>query len=165
MSPALLDSLASFPDRLESCFRLVPVHLQNWRPVSWSGIPSERLTAIEQLCHVRDIETDGYHLRLQRTLSEPNPSLPDLDGETLARERHYAGENARDVLTAFRAARAATLVMVGGLTAVQLSRPAVFEGRPTVLRGLLHVLASHDEQHLAGLHWLLARMAGELPSE
>jgi hypothetical protein len=29
------------------------------------------------------------------------------------------------------------------------------------LRGLVHLLCSHDQQHLAGLHWLLAKIDAE----
>jgi hypothetical protein len=35
-------------------------------------VPSEPLTAIEQVCHVRDIEIDGYHRRFHRALDEVN---------------------------------------------------------------------------------------------
>ena len=39
-------------------------------------------------------------------------------------------------------------------------RPATFaEYGDVTLRGLAHILRSHDLQHLACLHWLLAKMA------
>jgi hypothetical protein len=41
----------------------------------------------------------------------------------------------------------------------KLTRPAFFEGyRRTSLRGLIHFLCSHDQQHLAGLQWLLGKL-------
>ena len=44
--------------------------------------------------------------------------------------------------------------------AAQLERAAVFEGYgPVTLRALVHYLCSHDQQHLAGLQWLLGKIA------
>ena len=68
----------------------IPADSRNWKPDSWEGIPSEPFSAIEQICHVRDIEVDGYHERFRRALQETNPTLENVDGETLAVERAYA---------------------------------------------------------------------------
>ena len=55
----------------------------------------------------------------------------------------------------------ATILVISGLNPDQLRRPAVFDGYgPTTLRGLVHFLCSHDQQHLAGLQWLLGRISG-----
>lgn len=70
-----LAAQADFPARLEAHFAAFPLEHRNWLPPSWQGVPSEPFTAIEQLCHVKDIEIDGYHVRLQRTLAESNPQL------------------------------------------------------------------------------------------
>ena len=59
----------------------------------------------------------------------------------------------------FRAARATTLALLRGLDACSCERPAVFEGYgPVTLRGLVHYLCSHDQQHLSGLQWLLGKI-------
>lgn len=63
-------ALGRFPALLKATYATVPDHWTHWRPRSWDGIPSERLSAIEQICHVRDIEVDGYHARFCRTLNE-----------------------------------------------------------------------------------------------
>jgi hypothetical protein len=55
MMDVTISELTAFPDRLAECFAMFPDALHHWRPSSWDGIPSERLTAIEQICHVRDI--------------------------------------------------------------------------------------------------------------
>lgn len=109
MTASTLRELEAFPDRLAACFAEFPAELRHWKPESWDGIPSERLTAIAQIVE-------------------------------------------------FRQARARTLGLVKNLPKVQWQRGAVFENRPTSLCGLLHFLSSHDQQHLAGLQWLLARM-------
>lgn len=136
MNSTTLAALANFPDLLEANFSAVPIGLVHWRPEFWEGIPSERLTAIEQICHVRDIQIDGYHVRFRRTLTEDRPVLPDIAGESLAEERQYSRAVAVDVLASFKAARVETLRTIAGLTQQQLDRVAIFESRPTTLRGL-----------------------------
>ena len=153
-----LAALAEFPEKLEAYYKEIPVEFANWRPISWNGIPSEPFSPIEQICHVRDVEVDGYHARFRRTLEESNPALPNLDGEKLARERNYANADAGEVLASFRRARTKTLDLISGLTSRQHGRTAEFDGVPVTTHGLIHLLCSHDQQHLAGLQWLLARI-------
>ena len=165
MRNATLDALALFPLQLEAHFAAVPAGFRHWAPASWDGIPSERLTAAGQVCHVRDVELDGYHVRLQRVLREHNPFLPDLDSEGLARERDYANADVLHALAAFREARATTVDLISRLDAAQLARPAVFGDYGAVtLRSLAHYLCSHDQQHLAGLQWLLGKLEAERAS-
>ena len=158
MHAITLRSLADFPDQLEAHFDAFPPEFIRWAPPSWDGVPSEPLTALEQLCHVRDIEIDGYQVRIRRTLSETNPTLASIDTDALVRERAYARDEPARALAAFRSARAETMEMISSLTDAQLARTAVFEGYgPLTLRSLLHYLCSHDQQHLAGLQWLLGK--------
>jgi hypothetical protein len=158
MNQTTLDALATFPQQLEAYYDVIPADSKNWKPDSWEGIPSEPFSAIEQICHVRDIEVDGYHERFRRALQEANPTLENVDGETLAIARAYAAAEPAEVLAAFRAARVKTLETISTLTAGQFDRTAVFDGAPITVRGLVHMLCSHDQQHLAGLQWLMARI-------
>ena len=151
-------ALAEFPDRLEAHFHaFAPAHRQ-WSPPSWAGSPSEDFTALEQICHVRDIEIDGYQVRFNRTVTEDHPFLPGVNGFALRDERGYAEAEPDEVLAAFRAARQRTLSLLEGLTSEQWTRTAEFEDYgPTTVLGLMHYLSSHDQQHLAGLQWLLGK--------
>lgn len=159
MNATTLNALATFPGQLEAHYAAIPPQFRHWTPDSWEGIPSEHLTAIEQIWHVHDVEIDGYHVRFRRTLSEDNPSLPALDTDALARDRSYATLEVTEAFMAFRAARAETLRLLGGLTVQQMNRTAIFEGYgPLTLLSLVHYLCSHDQQHLAGLQWLLGKM-------
>ena len=159
LNAGTLAALAAFPQRLAEFFEAVPARLIRWVPPSWEGIPSESLSPLEQICHVRDIEIDGYQPRFRRLLDEANPLLPSLDGYALVRERASAQADAAEALTVFRAARAATMDLLRGLDEPQLRRQGTFEGYGAVtLRGLAHYLCSHDQQHLAGLQWLLGKM-------
>lgn len=158
MDSATLAALRAFPRQLAEHYQAFPAAFRHWTPPSWDGIPSERFTALEQVCHVRDIELEGYQVRFQRTLKEENPLLPGLDSERIATERSYGRADAALALADFAAARMATILIISGLNPDQLRRPAVFDGYgPTTLRGLVHFLCSHDQQHLAGLQWLLGQ--------
>lgn len=159
LDPITLAALADFPSRLEAYYSLVPDEYKNWRPASWDGVPSEPFTPIEQVCHVKDIEIDGYHERFRRMLEEANPLLASLDGEALAQERAYSNADTTQVFAQFRNARTKTIELLANLAPPQLMRVGEFEGHRVTVRGLAHNLCSHDQQHLAGMQWLLARMA------
>lgn len=152
-------ALAHFPEQLAAHFLLIPASHHNWTPASWDGVPSEPFPALSQLCHVRDIETDGYHVRFHRVRTELDPSLAPVDGDALAVSRSYATANPVEVLAAIRRARAETLALLDGIKPDEWNRTAQFGeyGRVT-LGGLVHYLCSHDQQHLAGLQWLLGRI-------
>lgn len=147
-----------FPKGLQHTFNSFPIDHRAWKPVVWDGIPSERLTAIEQVCHVRDIEIEGYRVRFHRTRTELAPVLSDLPGESMARERNYAAADPLAALRDFAAARTQTVDTIRGFSPQELSREAIFESRRTTLAGLVHFLCSHDYQHLSGLQWLLAKI-------
>lgn len=154
-----LAALAAFPDRLERCLAALPPRRLQWSPASWDGIPSETLNALEQVCHVRDIEREGYLQRFRRLLAEERPLLVSIDGYALVRERDYAHDDAGRALAAFRAARAETVELLRRLEPAQWRRRGEFEGYGTVtVRGLAHYLCSHDYQHLSGLQWLLGKL-------
>jgi DinB superfamily len=157
MNDITLQALEHFPEQLEAHYAAIPSDFQHWVPPSWDGIPSEQLTAHEQIWHVRDVEIQGYLVRLRRALSDVNPWLPSLDTDALA--KGYKGLDAQTAFAEFRAARAETLQLVRGLSESQLKRIAEFEGYGSVtIRGLIHYLCSHDQQHLAGLQWLLGKI-------
>jgi hypothetical protein len=159
MHPITLAALEAFPRELEKHYAAFPAQFVHWAPPSWDGVPSEPFTAIEQICHVRDIEIEGYQVRFKRTLAEQSPLLPSIDSEAVAKQRDYGRAAANQVFAEIRAARAKTMSLLRGLDDAQLKRPAVFEGYgPVTLRGLVHYLCSHDQQHLSGLQWLLGKI-------
>ena len=127
MNTTTLSALADFPRQLAAHYAAIPGEFRHWSPPSWDGIPSERFTAIEQICHVRDIEIEGYHVRFQRTLDECNPLLMGIDSEALASTHSYATANAAEAFAAFRTARIHTVGLLSTLSAEQLARTATFE--------------------------------------
>jgi hypothetical protein len=115
------------------------------------------------VCHIRDLEVDGYQARFRRVLEEHEPALVSIDGYELAERRGYADADPREALAAFRSARAETLALLLRLDAPQLARRGSFaEYGQVSLLGLIHFLRSHDQQHLACFQWLLGKYASEV---
>ncbi len=160
MPSDLMNALSAMPDRLEALMRAVPAARLDWTPGTWDAVPGERFSARGQVCHLRDIEALGYHRRLQRMAEEAEPDLESLDSYELAERLDYGRADLGAALRDFRSARQTTLEILAPLTDAQLARGGTFTeyGRLS-LSGLVHLLASHDAQHLACLHWLLAKMS------
>ena len=122
VSPSLLSELDRMPAELERLVRDVPAEHLRWLPPDSGGAPGETFSALGHVCHLRDIEADGYHVRVRRMLEEERPSLVSIDGYELARERRYDEADLEDALAAFRAARGRTLDTLRALTDAQLDR-------------------------------------------
>ena len=124
-----------------------------WKP---SG---DRFSFVENACHLRDIEVEGYGARIRKLLTEDNPQLPDVDGSRLARERDYNRQDFAAALDEFSRARAENLRAVKNLSAEQLNRRGVLEGVGEITLGNLFLLMrEHDESHRQELIELRAQM-------
>ena len=122
----------------------------------------DQFSFVENACHLRDIEVEGYGARIRRLLAEDRPQLPDVDGGRLARERDYNSQDFGAALAAFERARAENLSAVGRLSPEQLGRAGTLEGVGQITLGkLLHLMREHDEAHRQELTALRAQMAGE----
>jgi hypothetical protein len=154
----MLEQLAAAPDHLESVVRdFAPTQL-DWTPPDWAAAPAEQFSALATVCHLRDIERIGYHVRLERIVTERHPDLESVDGFALADQRNYRGESMDRALAEFRVARAESVERVRRWSTADFDRTATFaEYGKLTARGLLHLLSSHDLQHLSGLRWLLVR--------
>jgi DinB family protein len=159
LSPQILSTLEATPTHLAALLQQVPEGALRWEPESWDGIPGERLCFADQISHVRDIEVDGYQVRIRRMQEEDVPDLASLDAYAMARERNYVDKNPFETLNQFRDARIVTLHSLRKLTSGQLERRATFgEYGEITLEGLVRFLCSHDQQHLSCLNWLLGKL-------
>ena len=110
---------------------------------------------VETVCHLRDIEREGYGVRIERILNEETPGLPDLKGARLALERRYNEQGFDDGLEAFSQARARNLSALKSATEEQLSRRGVLEGAGEItLAGLVSLMYEHDRGHREELRHL-----------
>ena len=130
------------------------------------GVSPQRLRArpgpgdfslLEQACHLRDLEREGYLVRVRRILGERRPALASFDGAAVARERGYLSQDARVAAREFSAARRELAGLLAPLTREDLAREATFEGRPICLGDLLGMIVEHDRGHRAEIEALLGR--------
>ena len=111
--------------------------------------PSDKgFSVLEHVCHLRDIEQEGYTVRIRRLLTESQPLLPDIDGDKLAAERNYNSQPFDPALRDFTHARIENIRTIRDLPLEQLNRSGVFEGVGTItLEKLLLMMREHDRDH------------------
>lgn len=114
---------------------------------------------VEHACHLRDLEREGYLVRVQRILAEATPRLEDFPGGVIARERDYRSQDARAAAQAFREARGLLVVQLGALERSQLCRTAIFDGREIMLGDLVAMVVGHDGEHRREIEALCASLS------
>ncbi|HEV2765957.1 MAG TPA: DinB family protein [Pyrinomonadaceae bacterium] len=124
-----------------------------WKP------SDEEFSVLEHVCHLSDIEREGYAVRVARLLEENEPFLPDLDGSRLADERAYNRQLPEEPLETFTRARVETVARLKNLSAGELSRGGTLEGVGALtLEDLLGRMSEHDTEHLRALEDLRRRL-------
>ena len=109
--------------------------------------PGGTFSLTGQACHLRDLEREGYLVRVRRILAEEEPVLAGFDGDAVARERDYPAQDARQAARDFAAARAELVALLGSVDAVRALRTAVFDGRRITLSALVEMIEEHDRGH------------------
>jgi hypothetical protein len=159
----LLERLNETPNKLASFTAgLSQAELQ------FQNSPDE-FSVLENICHLRDLELQGYTPRISRILAEADPALADFDGARVAAESNYQNEQPQVALRTFQIARKANVDRLRSLSEEELKREGTCEGVGTItLRQLVGKMREHDEGHLDDLRVLrlqLNRRSGteELP--
>lgn len=130
--------------------------------------PSDReFSFLENVCHLRDIEKEGYTVRIEKLLKEPEPVLRDIDGAKLARERDYNSQDFAAALNEFTSLREKNVSALNNLLPESLTLRAMFEGMGVVtLRDVAVMMRKHDEAHRAEMdnlrEWLTKSKAAGL---
>ena len=122
---------------------------------------------LEIVCHLRDMEAEAYLKRYSRILAEDNPTLPDIDGDTIAIERDYRSQSVAAALRDWSKARKENLRLLKKVKGAQWERVGTHEtAGPLTLETLLRRHAvGNDEAHLGQIEGirrrqeLLARLA------
>jgi hypothetical protein len=153
---ALIEDLRRTPARVEALMSRLPPEEAARRP------RPDAFSARENVHHLRDIEAEGYGLRLLRLLGEQDPVLADLDGEALARERQYNERPHESALAEFSRLRAANVERLLRLSPEDLDRRGSWESvGPVTLGKVLQMWRDHDRGHVDEI----AFIAGELSAE
>ena len=151
----LIDFLAETPARVRQLVHNLSAADVRRKP---SG---QEFSALEQVCHLNDLEREGYAVRIERLIQEEHPFLPDFDGDKIARERDYQARPLDAMLDAFSESRRENLRAVNRLSEADFERQGTLEGvGPITLGGLLLKMREHDEAHLRELSDLPARLPG-----
>jgi hypothetical protein len=150
-----LETLAATPAALKAALRGVPRKLLLFTPApgKWS--------ILEILCHLRDMEREGYLERYTRILAENEPRLPDLNGDALAIERDYRGQKAGDVLRDWMRLRRESLRLLKKSKPEQWRRAGIHEtaGRLTIDDLVVRHAVGNDTAHLAQIEAIKRRAA------
>ncbi|QJR11861.1 hypothetical protein DSM104443_02944 [Usitatibacter rugosus] len=113
---------------------------------------------VEQACHLRDLEREGYLHRLHRMLIEDTPELPGFEGGEIARMRNYQAQDAHAAACDFARCRAALVAGLAALDPPQLQRTARFGGRLISVADLASMVVDHDRGHREELQRLVASL-------
>ena len=139
---SLFAYLAETPATVEEMLNGLTDEDRRWKP------PGGEFSALENVCHLLDIEREGYAVRIERLLVEDGPRLPDIDGSRLAEERDYNKQNLETALAAFKRTREGNVRVVKALSPEQLARAGTLETvGPITVRDLLVMMRAHDEAH------------------
>jgi hypothetical protein len=124
-----------------------------WKP------SDEEFSVVEQVCHLRDLEREGYSTRIKKLLTEQQPILPDFAGGRIARERDYNRQDFETAFQEFARERAENVRVMKTLSPEQLNRSGVLEGVGVITLGKLFVLMrEHDQSHRDELNGLRERI-------
>jgi len=119
----------------------------------------DEFSILENVCHLRDIEIEGYAVRIRRILTEDEPVLADVDGTKLAIEREYNRQDLKQSLTEFTSARNQNFAILNEVAASAFDRSGTMEGVGTIsLERLLEMMLDHDQSHLEDIERTLHRL-------
>ena len=148
-------AVAAMPSKLKDIVAMIPRDAWARRPRNGG------FSLVEHVCHLRDIDDDGYRERVARILAEERPSLPDIDGDALARERDYQSQDLEAALSAFAAARWQISARLAKLTPEERRRTGLMAAiREITIDGVVGAMLAHDSEHLDQLSELVGELAG-----
>jgi hypothetical protein len=148
----LAAALLEMPNRLRICAGELPHD-------RWARPPAPgHYSLLEHACHLRDLEEEGYTLRIRRMIREDSPVLPDFDGKAVAAARNYPGQEFEAALRAFEEARRRNLELLDALPDALLERSGWFDDGSITLRQLAGLMLEHDTSHRTELDGLMGTL-------
>ena len=126
----------------------------------WTRRPQpDEFSLVDQACHLRDIEEEGYTLRIRRLLREEGPELIDFDGTGIAAARDYRKQDLGAALTALDLARRQNVALLSDLPAPAFQRRGRLGDLGEItLERLTELMLEHDATHRQELEALLAAL-------
>jgi len=127
----------------------VAERLERHAEAVWRNRPGPgRWSALEVLCHLRDVDREIFGPRLELLLSEACPTLPDVTARGWDEARDYQGQPAAPALAAWRAARRSLVARLAPLSRADWERTGFhpLRGHYSVAT-LVRAWADHDLSH------------------
>ena len=144
--------LESMPAFLGAALASVPAH-----DLARQTVPGE-FSLVEHACHLRDLEREGYLVRVQRMLAEREPVLAGFDGGAVAAARDYPSQDAFTAAREFAAARAQLVARIAKLTPQELAREGTFGDRRVCFADVISMMVEHDRGHREEMEQLLVQL-------
>jgi len=140
----LLASLNSMPKYLKESFAVLSPEQAR------TPGPGGAFSPVEHVWHLADLEREGFGVRIQRLLAEPEPHLPDFDGTKIAAERSYRSLSLEEGIITFTEARQKNIAALSAIDSHMWSRSGAQEGVGSVsLCDIPHFMLQHDSEHRA----------------
>jgi hypothetical protein len=111
---------------------------------------------VEHACHLRDLEREGYLVRVRRMITETEPALEGFDGGAIAAARDYPSQDAGAAARDFAAARHELVELIRPLTPRELAREGTFGDRRVCFADVIAMMVEHDRGHREEIEQLLA---------
>ena len=104
---------------------------------------------VEHLWHLRDLEVEGYTVRIGKILDEEYPELIDFDGDAIAKERNYISRDWERAFTEFCERRAANTMTLRSVAPAAWERRGAFHSfGPVTLKDIVAMMREHDRSHV-----------------
>jgi hypothetical protein len=147
-------ALARMPGQVREIVEAITAERRRVRPTAGG------FSAVEHVCHLRDIDGEGYAVRLERMLSEEKPVLADIDGDALARERDYQSQDLATALAAFTRTREGIVRRLARVSPAERQRVGLWQGtREMTVDDLIAAMLTHDSEHIEELAALRDQLA------
>ena len=120
-----------------------------------------KLSLLEHVTHMLDMERDVFGVRLRRVLEEDNPKLDPVDQEHYVDESRYAGRSFQEIVDEWERLRRANVDLVESTGPEQWARPVRHPdlGNAT-FADVVHRWSRHDADHLRQIE-IIARNCRE----
>jgi len=148
----MIDDLASFPSTLKEAVTAAGARLRVRGSDGGFAI-------VEHLCHLADLETEGYGQRIERILGHDDPSWDDFDGAAIAIARNYLEQDPDAAFQRFADARTTNLARLRAATEDDWQKRGTHRGVGDVsLRDVVEMMVEHDRSHAAEIKTLLGEL-------
>lgn len=152
MEPDMLEDLDRFPSTLKKAVAAAGSRLRV--RASDGGF-----AMVEHLCHLADLEREGYGARIELLLGEARPVWDDFDGAAIAIARNYLDQDAQEAYQRFVDARHVNLGKLRAASNGDWEKRGTHRGVGDVtLREVAEMMVEHDRDHAGQIATLLAEV-------